>query len=179
MLFLSLVGLFGADLIFSFTPDPMEVTKAVYGTSALGTWTVRACAVGGPVTIQAERLALESKLPIVSRERALEMLSRARRKSSATKMSRALRWTTVAGTLALTTYTRASAKAVALAAGASTLLEGVAREVEAGGPATIAKDEILSGRYTIADGDCMTATAFASKIRGARVIERTLKLSAQ
>ena len=164
-------------MLVSFTPDSMDVTQAVYGTRAIGTWTVRACNLDkAPVSVAAARIILEAQhVPVIEKKRALEMLAKTRRRSRSSQMGKALRWTTVVGTLALTTYTRASAKTVALAAGATALLEGVAREVEQGGPLTVTDSDILDGTLTLAGGDCTTKTVFASKIRGARDRSFTIK----
>jgi hypothetical protein len=167
------------DLSVTLSPEPMEVTRAVYGSvRGVGTWSARVCSEADErLTVSAVRIyaaaAASGQVRPIGRSRILAVLEKARYERPASRVARAVEWGLI-GATALGAGQGVSSTAIRyLALGIPVAKRGVdlARERVP----VFDSSELLDGEINLEPGACAERVMFSGVVKGARAV--TLSLS--
>ena len=166
----------GETATVTLTPEPMAVTRAVYGNIPIGTWSVRLCSDSTEaVAVDAGKVyqAAQEIRPI-GKARALTVLARGRSERKALRFARAIEWASI-GATAFAASERASLDLVKYLALSIPVLKQTAQRLEQGYPAFDAS-EILDGKIVLEPYGCAERVAFAAIQKGVRPVSFGLPL---
>ena len=161
----------------AFTPEPMAVTRAVYGNVAgVGTWSVRICSDSTePVALDTGRIYLAAPdLRLIGKNRALVLLAKARRDRPALRVARAIEWGMI-GATAFAASERASVDLVKYLALSIPLAKRAAANLEERAPA-FDSAELLDGKVILEPWGCAERTVFAAIQRSVKPLRLTIPL---
>jgi hypothetical protein len=162
------------DVTVTLSPEPMEVTRAVYGSvRGVGTWSAHICSESDErLTVSAVRIyaaaAASGQVRPIGRSRVLALLDKARYERPASRVARAIEWGLIGATAFGAGQQIAPTAVQYLALSIPIAKRGVdlARERVP----VFDSAELLDGEINLEPGACAERTMFSGVVKGARVV---------
>ncbi len=166
-----------AQITVQVSPEPMVITKTLYGTTAMGTWSVIACNdTSAVVLLPAERIALAfPQVPIIDPTRALQVLDMARGKRWQLRLANyaEIGLSLATGLMGAGVIT-ASGKVITSLAIAGPVAHSVGDTWRSRYP-QFDQSKLLQGMISLAPNACERRTAFSAKIKTPKVASAVLR----